>query len=659
MIKYIKYVRGDTVSGINHLKLSHLIDLAEFEHLLENLYKATGIPNGLVGENGELLSQTGWTNACALFHRTHPKAQRQCQESNIALMRNLHHNQVACAQCKNGLLDYATPIVIEGKRLATLFLGQVFNETPDLKLFRQQAVEFGYDEAKYLEAIREVPIVSKERMEALMECMVGMAQMLATSTLSRIRETKIMHELHRSTEQRIQLEDILEFSPVGIGWVDEYGRIEYLNRQFTLLFGYTREDLMDLETSYRTLCPDSHYRKTVIVPWQKAVRTSRHTGTTPPDLEVNLTSANQTQLRVLIRISWIGNKQLATFNDITAHWHSERRNQAHDHMLQMVAKGMPLSDILHAIVHTVESEDPTALCSILLLDEKGENLLTGAAPSLPAFYNDAIHGIQIGHGVGSCGTAAYTRKRVIVENILEHEYWQPYLSLTRQAGLMACWSEPILSANGTVLGTFAIYHKVPATPTASDIENINFAASLAAIAIENTQVRSELEDRAYSDYLTGLPNRRYFIEKAQEELSRHHRYGGHLALIMFDIDYFKNINDAHGHHIGDIVLQKIADVCRPLLRNIDMIGRIGGEEFAVLLPQTGAHEAQIIAERLRLAIAQACVVVSQNASVHFTASFGVCVVTDVPMDIDRLLHQADNTLYLAKESGRNCVCLAR
>ncbi|MDD2782361.1 sensor domain-containing diguanylate cyclase [Sulfuricurvum sp.] len=357
-------------------------------------------------------------------------------------------------------------------------------------------------------------------------------------------------------------------------------------------------------------------------------------------------------------MSWVGDKRLVSFSDMTAHWQSEQRNRAHDDMLQMVAKGVPLSEILNTIVKTIEFEEQTAQCSILLLDEEGKHLLSGAAPSLPDFYNDAINGIEIGMGVGSCGTAAYLGKRVIVEDIMNHDYWKPYSSLAQSAGLGSCWSEPILSTEGKVLGTFAIYHSVATKLLQSDIERISFAANLAAIAIENSKTRAELERRAYSDYLTGLPNRRYFIEEAEIELSRFHRYGGELSLIMFDIDRFKQVNDDYGHSIGDRVLQKIADICRVLLRDIDIIGRIGGEEFAIVLPQTDAEEALHVAERLRIAISQAQVSV-EELQPRFTASFGVVAADKGTSEIDMLLNQADTALYEAKESGRNRVCMAK
>lgn len=633
-----------------------LVDIVAFERLMESFYKATGIPNGLVAEDGELLSQVGWTNACALFHRVNEQTNQQCIESNISLMESLQEGEIACAKCKNGLIDYATPVVIEGQRLATLFLGQVLSESPDMNFFANRSKEFHYDQAKYMEAITEVPIVENERMEALMDCLVVMAQMLASNGLARLREAQMKHDLNRSTEQRIQLKDLLDSSPIGIGWSTLEGKIEYINHQFTKLYGYELEDIPDLDTWYHKAYPDPNYRENVVIPWFKSVILAYENATMPPELECNITCKDGSERHTVVRISWVGDKRLVSFSDMSAHWKSEQRNRTHDQMLEMVAKGAPLSEILHTIVETIESEDPSSLCSILLLDDEGKHLLSGAAPSLPDFYNDAINGVEIGVGVGSCGTAAFIGKRVVVEDIMNHEYWKPYSQLAQSAGLGACWSEPIVSSDGKVLGTFAIYHAHPAIPEAKDIERISFAANLTAVAIENKNVREELERRAYNDYLTGLANRRHFFERAEEEIARHSRHGGELSVLMFDIDNFKLINDLYGHSTGDLVLKKIADIAMETLREIDLIGRIGGEEFAVLLPQTGLEEAMLVAERLRKAIEQGEIVLNEGLSPRFSASFGVTSVGERSSNIDMLLSRADKALYEAKESGRNRVC---
>lgn len=167
--------------------------------------------------------------------------------------------------------------------------------------------------------------------------------------------------------------------------------------------------------------------------------------------------------------------------------------QFRSHILELMAGPTPLQEVLQATVRGIEQIHPTMLCSILLLDESGRHLGQGAAPSLPDFYNAAINGVEIGPGVGSCGAAAFSGERVIVEDIASHPYWAKYKALAARAGLAACWSQPIASSTGRVLGTFAIYHRQANTPTAQDIEVIEKAARLAGIAIEHKQTLAALK----------------------------------------------------------------------------------------------------------------------------------------------------------------------
>lgn len=136
------------------------------------------------------------------------------------------------------------------------------------------------------------------------------------------------------------------------------------------------------------------------------------------------------------------------------------------------------------------------------------------------------------------------------------------------------------------------------------------------------------------------------------------RYNKEMALLMLDIDHFKQVNDTYGHKAGDRVLQKLSEICKTTLRNVDMIGRMGGEEFAVLLPETNDLQAMEAAERLRAALAAAQVPLENGQQLHFTDSFGVASLKQKDLDIDALLNLADHALYAAKNKGRNTVaCL--
>ncbi|MFO1418171.1 MAG: PAS domain S-box protein [Methylotetracoccus sp.] len=180
--------------------------------------------------------------------------------------------------------------------------------------------------------------------------------------------------------------------------------------------------------------------------------------------------------------------------DITERTRLERRERTRARILEQIAAGAPLSEVLDALALSVEAEVTGSLCSVLILDESGAHLLHGAAPSLPDFYNEAIDGLRIGSGMGSCGTAAAERRRIIVADVMQHPYWEGFRELAARAGVAACWSEPILGRSGKLLGTFAIYHRVPTDPELVDIERITQAAHLAGIAIERDAVDRRLRD---------------------------------------------------------------------------------------------------------------------------------------------------------------------
>lgn len=181
--------------------------------------------------------------------------------------------------------------------------------------------------------------------------------------------------------------------------------------------------------------------------------------------------------------------------DITNLKKSEHREQIRSVILERIACGEPLSQLLTFIIVSIERQHPEMICSIMQVSDDGRFLTGSVAPSLPDFYNRATNRTKIGEGIGTCGTAAFRRERVIVEDITGHPFWNTF-SPAAEAGLRSCWSEPIISSTGTLLGTFAIYHRTPETPGAEEIALIQQASVFAGIAIERSKgeaKRVELE----------------------------------------------------------------------------------------------------------------------------------------------------------------------
>ena len=203
---------------------------------------------------------------------------------------------------------------------------------------------------------------------------------------------------------------------------------------------------------------------------------------------------------------------------------------------------------------------------------------------------------------------------------------------------------------------------IPVEVTASYVyfREKHFIVSVVRDISDRKLLELELQRQAQSDCLTGLANRRHFIEQSEKEIARTLRYGRPMSLLMLDIDHFKEINDTHGHHAGDIALQMFASHCQQSLREIDVIGRVGGEEFAVILPETDGEAACEVAERLCQSIARQTITTEKGASVGLTASIGLTTLAvGGEANLDSLLRQADEALYQAKCSGRNRVCAFR
>jgi PAS domain S-box-containing protein len=228
-----------------------------------------------------------------------------------------------------------------------------------------------------------------------------------------------------------------------------------------------------------------------------------------------------------------------------------QREQIRLQVLELVAKSRPLSAILDTLVRGMEAENPAMIGSILLLDDEGLHLLHGAAPSLPEAYNRAIHGAAIGPCAGSCGTAAFRGERVIVSDISSDPLWDDYRSWVLPYGLKACWSQPIITGDGRVLGTFAMYYREPRLPTTQDLDIISAAANIAGIAIEHERGRNTLT-AAYQQ----LESKETRLKQAlgaleQSEIKYRTVFESSSdAIMLFDGKVFLDCNDATLHIFG-------------------------------------------------------------------------------------------------------------
>ena len=220
-----------------------------------------------------------------------------------------------------------------------------------------------------------------------------------------------------------------------------------------------------------------------------------------------------------------------------------------------------------------------------------------------------------------------------------------------------------------ILLSAALPHLMAFAGLAPGFEHPNYAvliwpAAMLAILVQylysreyrkRYELEKRLEEMSYTDTLSGLHNRRYFMEFLQKELRRYTRRGKPFSLLMIDIDRFKRINDAYGHPVGDIVIQALADVLKREVRQMDFVARIGGEEFAVILPDTEEAKAMEAAERIREAAESTEIRLPSQPPIRFSISVGIAMA-ELDRDISAILRASDTALYEAKDRGRNRVC---
>jgi len=575
-------------------------------------------------------------------------------------------------------------------------------------------------------------------------------------------------------ERELLLQQILDTSSVAIFLVNMQGRITHVNRRMAEMFRWSMAELVGME--YVELV-DPIERDVGRQLMFKLLGGS----IAATDVERLYRRADGTDFWGHLsgrRFVSVDNQKLGLVGvlaDITDRKRADQRQQHHNRVLQLLAEKASLASVLDAIVRDVESFNPSMLCSILLLDAEGKHLRHGAAPSLPAFYTQALDGVAIGVGVGSCGTAAFTRERVIVEDIANHPWWVAYRELARRADLGACWSQPILSAQGQVLGTFAIYHRQACTPGPEELVLIEDEARLAALAIEKSladtrlqlaasvfsharegimitdaqgvivevndmfsqiteysreevlghrphtllnsgrqgrdfyaarlraieehgywsgevwnrrkggevfaemltislvrdaagapqnyvalftditpmkEHQRQLEHIAHFDSLTSLPNRVLLADRMQQALTLCQRRSRSVAVVYLDLDGFKEVNDTHGHALGDELLVALAHRMKGALRDGDTLARIGGDEFvAVLVDLDQLQDAEPVLNRLLTAASDP--VTLGESTLQVSASIGVTIYPQDGSEVDLLLRHADQAMYVAKQAGKN------
>jgi PAS domain S-box-containing protein len=303
-----------------------------------------------------------------------------------------------------------------------------------------------------------------------------------------ITETKEAEEKLRTSEQKYR--DLINASPDAVCVMDDDAKCLLVNPAAINLFGRSEDELIG-STITDTYLPEDRYLLANRIEKLRAEGSFR--------FERKFLRANGEIIPVEVSLSALrGRFYQAIIRDISQRKRREALLAGENRVLEKVAKGDSLPDILDNLCLLVEEQSTGVLASILLMDPNGKQLRHGAAPHLPKTYTEAIDGAFIGPSVGSCGTAAYRAEQVIVSDIAVDPLWTDFRELALTHSLRACWSTPIFSSEGKVIGTFAMYYREPRTPTGREQETIKHITHLAGVAIQRKLTEtSRRESEAY------------------------------------------------------------------------------------------------------------------------------------------------------------------
>ncbi|SMC97843.1 PocR ligand-binding domain-containing protein [Sporomusa malonica] len=587
------------------MKFLDLVDITKLQKLLDAMHAATGIPSALLDNDATILTASGWQDICQKFHRVFPETEARCRDSDQRISRQLSDGKYVGYKCENGLNDYACPIIIEGKHLASLFVGQFFTEEPNEDFFRDQAQRFGFSEDEYLAALRRVPVIPEERVANIIEFFSQLASTIA-------------HLGYQVLQSKIAMnfkDTLLEAIPNPVFYKDRNGIYLGCNKAFAELLGFSKEKIIGKAAS--DISPSRFADK---------------------------------------------------YNEMDARVFDNSQVQSYEYKL-MDAAGAERSVIFNKAAFT-NVDGSVGLVGIILditARKQIEAKLKESEEHYHLLFNHMINGFVFLQATPMNNEAMYD---FIILDV--NEEYEGIIGQAKEAVINRKITDIIPSTNNETPEWLLALNKVLNTGEATLLEYYSKQLSkwlrlsiyspkkgyLAIVVSDITrEKRSEeqIQQYAYHDHLTGLPNRRLLDDRLSVAIAQAKRENELIAVIFLDLDNFKPVNDTYGHDAGDELLQQLANRIVSTVRAGDTVSRIGGDEFVVILPKV---KTKVEAEQLAVRLLEACrkpFIIREN-KVFVSASIGVSIFPDDGMDISELVRTADIAMYHSKRKGRNRIC---
>ena len=610
----------------DHMRYSELVDIPKLQALLDSLSQVIGIANAVLDVDGKIIAFAGWQDACAQFHRINSESCKRCLESDTSLVKQTMRGAAFAAyDCLNGLMDVAAPIMIEGQHVANLLAGQFLTKQPDPDFFRRQAHHFGLDEAKYLDAIARIPVISIESVETHTRLYAQLAAMLAENGIDRLRQKKATEELLRlnaELEERIEERTKalteneerlrLALGAARQGWFDMNVQtgVVFVAPEYANLLGY---DPSVFTTSFENWIDNIHPddRPAALAAFQTALETGH--------------ISNFTYRRKNGAAGWVW---IESVGDVV-NWDKD-------------GKPLRMIGIHKDVTKRIELEGETSFL---------RNLVEFcASPIYAVDMDDGLRMMFVNRA--ACEHYGMTRDELLKMRVPD---WDPLFTPERVEAYRA-----ELKAATSVLHFETLHQRkdgstVPVEITSGrfSYQGRNVSSGFILNITERKKMEEEIRRLAYIDPLTGLPNRRLLLDRLAQTLSRAKRYQFSSAIMFLDLDNFKQINDTLGHDVGDELLKEVAVRLSTCVRNDDTVSRPGGDEFIIVLSEiTHADDAALVAGKIIKAI-NVPVQIADN-TLQVSTSIGIAVYPINGSDnAQELMMKADESMYSAKKAGGN------
>ncbi|MBW9332256.1 EAL domain-containing protein [Herbaspirillum sp. RU 5E] len=342
----------------------------------------------------------------------------------------------------------------------------------------------------------------------------------------------------------------------------------------------------------------------------------------------------------------------AILRDISARKRAELLQSEQNRVLHMVMADDDLDGILNEIVGFADAQLPYGASCVMLVNEQASHFTSVLSRRYPPRLLRALQGMPIRHGCGVGAEAALRRGPCIVTDIARDPVTEHLRVLIDVEVYPSCGAWPIMGKEGQLLGVFAALLKENQAPSNEYLQLANIAADLASVAIESRRADERIRHLAHYDELTGLPNRFLCTQHVSNAITHAEHRNGMVAVLLMDLDRFKNINDTFGHEAGEAVLQEIAQRFRNTLRELDILARVGGDEFIVLVDDfDDPLQLGEIAQKLLTEARKPFIIDGQEAML--SASIGIATYPGDGDNAQTLIKNADIAMYRAKHHGKD------